>query len=349
MSMRIEPSSSSSMPATDVIGEWPVMVPSPSGSVLDPSTHATFSVIIPTYGPAPYLCDAVRSALTQSHPVEEIIVVDDGSPQPAVGVLGDLAAEVRVIRIDHRGLPAARNAGIAASRGSYIAFLDDDDLLEPRYVEAVATLAAARPDLAVITTDSWFLVDGKRRGTFYEANEFPVTDQRAEALRRCFLTTKTTVRRQALAAVGGFDETASNIGEDWDCWIRIALSGGAFGLIAVPLADYRMHPRQMSADRSASLSGRLVVMERARFAPGITPGDLQVLADALPGLRRRVLVERVSEALAISSTRGRAAWFRSVRQAPTARFRMLAMLGMLAPRRARALALTPRQNATHGR
>src|SRR3954464_14214558 len=89
----------------------------------------TFSVIIPTYGRPKFLSEAVASVLAQTCADFECIVVDDAGPELAT-LPND--ARIRVIRRDENGgPPAARNTGIDAARGTYVAFLDDDDVWLP--------------------------------------------------------------------------------------------------------------------------------------------------------------------------------------------------------------------------
>jgi len=100
------------------------------------------SVAIVTFNHARYLPDALESALAQTLPGVEVVVVDDGSTDDTPAVLAKYAGRVRVVRQPNRGPSAARNAGVAASRGEYVAFLDADDVLAPtKLAEQTAVLA----------------------------------------------------------------------------------------------------------------------------------------------------------------------------------------------------------------
>ena len=85
------------------------------------------SVVIPTYNHAHYLVDAVNSALAQSYPYVEILVGDDGSTDNTAEIMQRYGNQVRYIRQENRGLSGARNSGILAAQGEYIALLDADD------------------------------------------------------------------------------------------------------------------------------------------------------------------------------------------------------------------------------
>src|SRR4051794_10354756 len=90
--------------------------------------NPTVSVIVPAYNYERYLSLAIESALAQTHSPLEVIVVDDGSTDDTPRVLAAYGDRIRAIRQPNQGAGAARNTGIAASRGDYLAFLDSDDL-----------------------------------------------------------------------------------------------------------------------------------------------------------------------------------------------------------------------------
>src|SRR4051812_16530079 len=188
------------------------------------SAPPTFSIIVPAYDAAEVIGRAVRSALAQSMPAHEIIVVDDGSFDDLASALLPYSNHVMLLTSPHVGLPGARNLGVGHATGDFVAFLDADDELDPEFLVALGTLSAARPDLDILTTDARFVLDGRPDGTFYEKNAFPIDDQRMAMLCGCFITTKTAVRRSRLLEVGGFDARLTH-GEDWECWLRLVLSG----------------------------------------------------------------------------------------------------------------------------
>ena len=94
-----------------------------------PSIHEPrFSVVIPTFGRAKLVSQAIASVLAQSYQAREIIVVDDGSDPPVAEQLQPLAEKVRFIRLPvNGGVGAARNVGVMAAQEEYIALLDSDD------------------------------------------------------------------------------------------------------------------------------------------------------------------------------------------------------------------------------
>lgn len=119
------------------------------------TTPARVSIIIPCYNAAPWLAQTLESALAQTWPATEIIVVNDGSRDTSLAVAQTFAARgVRVIDQPNRGASAARNHGLRVARGDYIQFLDADDLLAPDKIALqMAALEPAGPD--VLASAAW--------------------------------------------------------------------------------------------------------------------------------------------------------------------------------------------------
>lgn len=98
------------------------------------------SVIVPVYNTAPFLRECVDSLLHQTFSDFELLLVDDGSTDDSPAICDDYAARdnrIRVIHQENRGLSGARNAGIDAAKGTYLSFVDSDDAVAPRYLEAL--------------------------------------------------------------------------------------------------------------------------------------------------------------------------------------------------------------------
>jgi glycosyltransferase involved in cell wall biosynthesis len=202
------------------------------------------SVVVPCYNVDHYLGDALSSIAAQSTPVLEIILVDDGSRMPLVSPPNWSGPPLRIIRKPNGGLPAARNTGIAAATGEFVAFLDADDLWE---LEKVAMQEAALrndPSAAACYTRC---VD---REGFYAFGPYPPMDVSDEDFLlvlwygQFFPPSSVMVRRDALNAVGGFEEKLK-IGEDLELWLRL-LRRGRFLQIPEPLTGYRQHNQQLT-------------------------------------------------------------------------------------------------------
>lgn len=224
-----------------------------------PGPAPTFSVIIAAYQAADTIGDAVRSALAQTAPPHEVIVCDDGSTDETAAVVAGIP-DVVLVRKENGGPASARNAAAAAATGDFVVVLDADDLYLPDRLRLLGELGAERPDLDVLATDAYVDIGGRTTGRFNELNPFPVHDQRVAMLERCFVFAP-AIRRTRLAAVGGFDETLRT-SDDWECLIRVLLSGARAGLVDVPLMHYRLREGGVSSARLASLRERALVFEK---------------------------------------------------------------------------------------
>ena len=122
----------------------------------------TVSVVIPTFNRARWLGDAIRSVLQQSHPALQILVVDDGSTDHTKELCAQFASRVRRIPQEHAGAAVARNRGLQEVRGEYVAFLDSDDLWEPRKLETHLAVHRALPQVGWSMSDSQVIdVEGR--------------------------------------------------------------------------------------------------------------------------------------------------------------------------------------------
>jgi glycosyltransferase involved in cell wall biosynthesis len=219
------------------------------------------AVIIPCFNDGATLTEAVRSAQAQSR-LDELIVVDDGSTDPAThDLLVELEAEgVTVVRRPNGGPGAARTTGVQASHTDYILPLDADDRLLP---DALATLARALDrdgTLAAVWGDYQLFGDRSyRQRTAPELDPWQITYQ-------CDIPVTALVRRSALLAAGCW---VTDGYEDWDLWMSLA-EGSARGVrLDLLVYEYRQHgPRALSsfAARHSALYALLRARHPALFA-----------------------------------------------------------------------------------
>jgi glycosyltransferase involved in cell wall biosynthesis len=213
----------------------------------------TFSVVVPTFGRPAFLAEAVASVLAQSYGDFECIVVDDASPEPAT--LPD-DPRVRGIRRDENGgPPAARNTGIDAASGTYVAFLDDDDIWAPGRL-AAARRAHERAPVAVCwqatlgedAPPSGRILDGDVSGTILDGI-IPHLGA-------------TTVER---AHIEHFD-TRYEASDDVEWWLRTAQRMPVATTPEVGLL-YRVHggPRPRTSQRKRLENGYLLLEEHASY------------------------------------------------------------------------------------
>jgi GT2 family glycosyltransferase len=210
------------------------------------STDATatpkVSVIIPCYNLGDYLDEAVESVLTQTYQNFEILVVDDGSSDPATQtLLSDYRrSRTRVIRTPHGGLAAARNTGIANAVGEYVCALDADDCLDVSYL--AKTVAVLDRDPTITFVSSWLRTFGD------EAWEWkPERCDLQTLLSEDTVLTAALVRREAVLAVGGYDTAMPIQGdEDWDLWLTLVARGHRGVILPEVLFNYRRRAGSMS-------------------------------------------------------------------------------------------------------
>jgi glycosyltransferase involved in cell wall biosynthesis len=267
--------------------------PPPPG--LKPGPVPSFSVVIATYQAAATIGETLESALDQTLPPHEIVVVDDGSTDETEAVLAPYRERILFIRKKNGGRGSALNVGVRAASGELVSFLDADDIYEPERLEALAELAVARPDLDLLMTDAYIEVGGRDTGRFSEETPFATEQQRLAILQRCFLVCP-CVRRRPFLAASGFDESL-RIGQDWDCWIRLILAGARAGLVDVPLYRYRIRSDSVTGDRSAALWARVHLLQKAAKNPGLSAEERAGLEKSVDSHRRRALLAEAEAAL----------------------------------------------------
>jgi glycosyltransferase involved in cell wall biosynthesis len=207
----------------------------------------TVSVIIPTYNRAPMLEEAIGSVLKQDFADFEVVVVDDGSeddtPQRITAYPG-----IRIVTQSHRGVSAARNAGIRASCGDLVAFLDSDDLWFTEKLSCQVAFFNANPQALICQTEEIWIRNGVRvnPGKRHQKTSGMIFE-RSVAL--CLVSPSAVMlRRSLLEVVGLFDEKMPAC-EDYDLWLRVSCRF-PIHLIDTPLVIKRGgHPDQLSKQR----------------------------------------------------------------------------------------------------
>ncbi len=208
-------------------------------------TDPLVSVIIPCYNQGRFLAEAIESALGQTYPHVEVIVVNDGSTDETAEVAARYAGRIRYIEQENGGRCAARNRGLAEAKGDRVLFLDADDWLLP---QALATLANGLADneRSEVVYCGWRMVaeDGTLLG---EADPEPLPPDAFHALLsrnwgpvHCFL-----IARGRILQVGGWQE-GLEASEDWEMFLRLAANGCRFFKVPGCLVAYRWYPTSSS-------------------------------------------------------------------------------------------------------
>lgn len=196
------------------------------------------SVIIPTYNRCHLLCDAIDSVLNQDFTDYEIIIIDDGSTDRTYKILTKYNRNFRYIYQSTGGVSKARNTGIKAAQGNFIAFLDSDDLWEREKLCLQWEFFQNHPDAYLCyTREKWFR--NNSWVTLPQAYQPGNNHLLPKLLKRCFIGTSSVMARKELfSLIGYFDETIP-ICEDLDLWLRIVLRYPIYS-IDKPLTIKRM-------------------------------------------------------------------------------------------------------------
>jgi len=166
------------------------------------------SVVIPSYNYARFVREAIDSALAQTYPPLEVIVVDDGSTDATPEVLASYGDRIRVIRQRNEGVARARNAGIATARGDYVAFLDADDVWHPRKLELQIARFDGDPSLGLVHCGvEMFDGDGNTIDVFRDGKEGDIAADllRLEPGTIALTGSNIVVPKRVAEELGGFD------------------------------------------------------------------------------------------------------------------------------------------------
>jgi len=228
---------------------------------------STVSVVIPAYNTARFLRESIDSALAQTHPPLEIIVVDDGSTDDTPAVLASYGDRIRALRQSNAGVAAARNAGLALARGEYVAFLDSDDIWLPRKLELQLACFAADPALGLVHCGFEEFDRGQK--IFLDGMEGWVADELLLLQREVISAPGTSilVPRRIANEAGGYDPRM-RLGEDWDFCYRIA-TRYRVGYIREVLLRYRMHAGGNHFNIERMERGMLLAFEKAFADPAL--------------------------------------------------------------------------------
>jgi glycosyltransferase involved in cell wall biosynthesis len=226
--------------------------------------HMQVAVIVPVFR-ARFLAECLESILFQSRPPDEVIVVDDGSPD-AEEIARHCARyeRVRLLRQSNQGAGAARNVAIHATTAEFLAFLDADDRWLPDFLHEQLAMFYRQPTLDVVYSDGMFIGDttlAGRRLSSQAPSDGPVTLEALLAQRCSVHLSATVARRAAVIRTGLFDPHLRR-GQDFDLWLRMARGGARFAYNRTALILRRIHGDNLSGDQRSQIERALRVLEK---------------------------------------------------------------------------------------
>lgn len=259
---------------------------------------AQVDVIIPVYNtPIAYVRQALTSVLAQTFADWRSIVVNDGSAAEYTLQLERLVQEfgdprIKYVKSENRGLPAARNLGIASSDSPFIALLDSDDAWYPNKLARQLELMSEHADAALVHACSDLLfgedMSGLRRVPPQDrgSNQLSQHDACVRMMRSNFVGVNTVMFRRAEGERVGFFDGSFRSLEDKELWIRMLLAGQRFVHIPETLAIYRIHATNMSKDVAKMLDGRMKLIRKIDSSLETGPPWLRA---EWPALRRAMV------------------------------------------------------------
>lgn len=265
------------------------------------------SVVIPCYNSAHFVADAVEGVLAQEGAQVEILVVDDGSDDAVAldRALSPFGDAVTLLRPGRGGLAQARNHGLAAARGSYVAFLDADDVWKPGFLDRqLRLLEETGADLVYCDAEHF----GPRAEPGVTVmSEFPSRGEptlEAILTKQCLVVMSTVVARTAaVRKAGGFDATRK-FGEDLDVWVRMLVSGARFAYHGEALARRRIHGDNMSRNAVGMVEGSLEIVRRHAGEPRFDWAARRRIRRHLRALTGEFHLERAKRRLAERDAEG---------------------------------------------
>lgn len=267
------------------------------------------SVVIPTYNRAKYVVKAIDSVLAQTYTDYEVIIIDDGSTDNTCEVLKPYTDRIQYIHQDNAGVSAARNTGIRAAKGKWIAFLDSDDEWLPKKLSIQMRDVQKRPDVCAHITNVTFNPPNGRPISLFEVRNFRIHGADGFIIERPFqyvlnyeiaVTSSLVVRRDILFDSGLFD-TGLSIGEDVDLFLRVALQGPWAGSNIELLNYYRRKESTISLSRHPRCDQRhlyetiVYVLEKIRNSPKLSNEEQRLLNHKLSGWVFRLAMRQLQE------------------------------------------------------
>ena len=230
------------------------------------------SVVIPTWNRAEHLAQALDSVFAQELAPHEVIVVDDGSTDHTRELVARRFGDACFLYQQNRGVSSARNAGIRAATGDWIALLDSDDRWHPDKLARQQTAVHATPDAVLCHSDEIWIRNGKRVNPMQKHAKLGGRIFR-HCLPRCPISPSASlIRRDLFDSIGLFDETLPAC-EDYDLWLRICAIHSVLYVDTPLITKYGGHHDQLSRQYWGMDRFRVRALENLLASGRLRPGD----------------------------------------------------------------------------
>ena len=259
------------------------------------SDNVTVSVIIPAYNCMEYIPAALDSVFAQTFTDFEIVLVNDGSPDSEMleRLIAPYRDRIIYRKQENRGPAAARNTGIRAARGKYLAFLDSDDCWPPEYLAAQMRLFEETPSLDLVYADAFYFGDAPLpRKTFITASNphlATLGDLLLEGNQ--IIPSGAVARKQVIVDAGLFDESLRGP-EDYDMWLRIAYRGAKIAYQPKVLALRRVHANALTSNDTKMLEAEEQVLRKLEKTSHLSPETRSLLLGRLASVSAYVDLEK---------------------------------------------------------
>jgi glycosyltransferase involved in cell wall biosynthesis len=263
-------------------------------------TEPLVSIIIPAYNAAEFMGETLDSVFAQTYKNWEVILVNDGSSDTAQleQVLQRYPSNLTYIKQENQGAAVARNIGLRAANGEFVAFLDADDSWLPAFLEKQINLLKST-SADVVFADAMLFGDSRLEGrTFMQLNPptGEVTAENLLALKATVLTSTVLARKAVILEVGLFDVSLRR-GQDFDLWLRLAKAGARFATSREVLAHHRIVEGGLSGGTISQLKRTLSVLDAVKARGDLTEAEQSALRWNMNRTLRELALEDGKEKL----------------------------------------------------
>jgi len=254
------------------------------------------TIVMPAYNAARYIGETLDSVLEQTFTDYEVIVVNDGSSDTVEleQALKPYMSRIRYINQENLGAGAARNEGLRAAQGEFIAFLDADDLWLPSYLEEQLKFLSEN-DFDLVCADAMHFGDTPLAGKTYMETYMETAPAVGQvsllglvSAEQSLITSGIVARRDPIIEVGLFDEGLRN-SQDFDLWLRLLSHGFQLAYQRQLLVRYRYHENSLSGDKVNRTARQLRVYDKIENSFDLTAEERPAVLRAIEG--RRALLE----------------------------------------------------------